>query len=140
MTGLLGYSVSLPGIVVAPRRAAPRADPPRKFTLSPWGSCARARARGLTKIPNKEVSARDLRGHIDSQGNRVLRSSVPLFILCLPFSLPPSPCCPSSSSSSICPSRALPAAARNFRQRDFSNFHCTSQRDFPHANGMRNVR
>lgn len=32
------------------------------------------------------------------------------------------------------------AAARNFRQRDFSNFHCTSQRDFPHANGMRNVR
>lgn len=68
-------------------------------------------AGGLTKIPNKEVSA-----------------------MPTGTSIPKKP--PTSPPSSPVP----PTAARNFRQRDFSNFHCTSQRDFPHANGMRNVR
>lgn len=68
-------------------------------------------ARGLTKIPNKEVSA------IPTGTSIPKKHPTPPLI-----PVPPA------------------ATARNFRQRDFSNFHCTSQRDFPHANGMRNVR
>lgn len=101
--GLLGYSVSNPGyrghVTTRPEnlRRLPRVH---------------ARTRGLTKIPNKEVSAMPMGAHR------------------FPRSLRPSPLVPVPPT----------AAARNFRQRDFSNFHCTSQRDFPHANGMRNVR